>query len=112
MFLRDLGHPAEPEPRHGADRALTLAVVADRPPRPQHHLRELRVGYVRAAEDRLHQLVAIDRAIAMLDQATQALEDAGGQRDGKAVAPQLMLGEIEDMIAEAIADGRHGYRGL
>ncbi len=89
---------------------MFVAVVADRAPGPQHDLRELRVGHVGAAEHRLHQLVAAHRAIPMLDQADQTLENARGQSHGFAAEPQFAGGQIERVFPETIPNDAHGCR--
>ena len=101
----DLHRPAEPEARHGADRALLLSVVADRTPRAQHHLRQLRIGDIGPAEDGAHEFVAADGAVAVFDQGLQAFEDARGQRLRHAVQAQLASREVEHARTETVAGG-------
>jgi len=86
-----------------------VAVVAHRASRAQHDLRELRVGYVGAAEHGLHQLIAADRAIAVLDQETQAFEHARRQGYSFVAKPQFAGGEIEFVLPETITDDGHEY---
>src|SRR3546814_14771624 len=109
-LFRSRRQPAEPIARYGADRVLLLAIVPDRAAAAQHRLRQLRIGDVGTAEHGLHQFVAADRAIAVLDQATQAFEHACRQGDDVAAMEQLVLWQVEDVFAEAIACDRHGHR--
>src|SRR3546814_13432414 len=81
-LFRSRRQPAEPIARYGADRVLLLAIVPDRAAAAQHRLRQLRIGDVGTAEHGLHQFVAADRAIAVLDQATQAFRSEE-RREGK-----------------------------
>ena len=113
----DVHRPAEPEPRHGADRALLLSVVADRAPRAQHDLRQLRIGDIGPAEDGAHEFVAADGAVAVFDQGLQAFEDARGQRLRHAVQAELASREVEHARTETVAGGSrlgavsHGVEG-
>ena len=101
----DIHRPAEPEPRHGADRALLLSVVADRAPRAQHDLRQLRIGDIGPAEDGAHEFVAADRAVAVFDQGLQAFEDARGERLRHVVQAELASREVEHARTETVAGG-------
>ncbi len=107
---RGLRDPAEAEARHRADHPLFVAVVADRAPAAQDDLGELRIGDIAAREHRAGELVAIDGALAVLDQVHQALEHPRRQRHRGIVVQQLALGQVQHVAAEAITHVRHGIR--
>ncbi|PZQ15428.1 MAG: hypothetical protein DI564_08840 [Rhodanobacter denitrificans] len=100
LARHDLGDPAVAEAGYRADRLLRLAGVADRAPRLQHDLGQLGVSDVGLAPDRGHQLVAADRAVAVLDQIGQAVEHARRQRTQAAVLGQLARRKIDQMGTE------------
>src|SRR5690606_9064604 len=78
--------------------------------RAQDDLAQLRVGHVVAAERGLPQLVAVDRAVAVLDQVAQAFEHARLQRHERVVAAQFALGDGELEGLEAGQDAGHEWR--
>ncbi len=97
--------PLISEPRDGADEILRVAVVAERAARLQHGLRERRVAAIRAAPYRGQQLVAADRARAVLDEIDHDLEHADPDRDIGAAMQQSA--RVRDQL-EFVRNGRTG----
>ena len=103
----DVSDPAIAEARNRADHVLAVARIADRAPRLQHGLAEQRIGDVEFAPDGGDQLVAADRAVAVLDEIDQHVEDFRRQRCERAAAAQLARGRIDRAGAEAVGRSRH-----
>ncbi len=106
-FDVDVRDPAIAEARNRADHVLPVARIADRAPRLQHGLAEQRVGDVDFAPDGRDQLVAPDRAVAVLDEIDEHVEHFRRQRRERAAVAQLARGRVDRAGAEAVDRSRH-----
>src|SRR6185437_10206310 len=100
---------------HGLDEARLVVPFSEPPPDEPHVLGEIRLIYVAAWPQFLHQLVLTDDVTRALDQQHQSVEHLGGKSDGLARRGQPALSGLQGEAREPIyrvSQRGHGFDRL